>query len=384
MNVCPACGHRNAEHLPYCSDCGRRVRPPGVGVNGAAGTPGPTPTVPMLATGTASAGLAATVALSGSGSRAHTSGSAPATLDPPTGLVRQGFQAVGYIFATIRGRLDADERRRRLVGERDGALRLSEGTLTEVGQTILAQGIISPALEDLRETAQRLTERREGILADLAATEKFQVAEDLRLGLLEAAAESEWKTSDASVRAAEAALKKNESERREAREALARHDAALMTPSPPPPADREALDRRRTQLDEQHRALRERAAALSASMSATQARLDQASAARKQARAAVTASLTGRQRERSENESDLRTATARIGAQAIERRLPSPHLQGAYERFDRLAETVRTTEAELARLEDVGGVDQRKLAAGLAIIAGLITMASLVLWRLVR
>jgi hypothetical protein len=99
----------------------------------------------------------------------------------------------------------------------------------------------------------------------------------------------------------------------------------------------------------------------------------------------VAASLAGRQRERTQNEDDLRNVTARIGAQAIESRLPSPHLLGAYERFDRLADIVRATEAELARVDDLSGsLDHRKLAAGLGIIAGLTTTVIVALWRLIR
>jgi len=380
MNVCPGCRHPNAEHLAYCSECGRRVRPPAAGVDGAAlATPAPTLATPLASR--TSAELAATVALNAPAVGAPSSLSS-ATPEPARGAIRAGLRAVHYVFTTIRGRLDADERRRQLADERDNALRLSEGTLTEVGQTVLAQNIASPRLDELRWTAQRLTNRRAVILADLAATEKFQAAEDLRLGLLEAAVETEWKTSDASVRAAEAALKKNEAERREVKDALSRYDTAN---TPPPSSERLVLDQRRVQLDEQHRALRERAAALSASLSALQARIDQASAARKQARAAVAASLTGRKREREENENDLRNVTARIGAQAIDSRLPSPHLQGAYQRFDRLADTVRAAEAELARLETLrGGLDRRKFATGVGIIVVITTVVILALWKLIR
>jgi hypothetical protein len=380
MTVCPACRHSNAEYLPYCSACGRRVRAPAAATAPTLATPAPTTSLPTVADGLLSPGLAATIAMAGT-----PAGGGPAsspTAEPAPGVVQRGVRAVGYVFTTIRGRLDAEERRRGLTAERDGALRLSEGTLTEVGQTVLAQNLTGPRLNELRETAQRLAKRREGILADLAATEKFQAAEDLRLGLLEATAETEWKNSDASVQEAEAALKKNEGERREAKDALARLDAAGTAASP---SERQALEQRRVQLDEQQRTLRERAAALSASQSALQARLDQATAARKHARAAVAASLAGRQRERAQIEDDLRNVTARIGAQAIESRLPSPHLQGAYERFDRLADVVRATEAELARVESLrGGLNHGQFAAGLGIILGLTTTVIVALWKLMR
>ena len=359
------------------------MRAPAAGTAPTLATPAPTTSLPTVADGLMSPGLAATIAMAGTPAGGRPSALVTAASAP--GLLQQGLRAVRYVFTTIRGRLDADERRRSLTAERDGALRVSEGTLAEVGQTVLAQNITGPRLNELRETAQRLAKRREGILADLAATEKFQAAEDLRLGLLEAAAETEWKTSDASVQAAEAALKKNEAERREAKEALARHDAARAAGTPGPPSERQALEQRRAQLDEQQRTLRERAAALSASQSALQLRVDQATAARKQARAAVAASLAARQRERAQTEDDLRNVTARIGAQAIESRIPSPHLQGAYERFDRLADTVRATEAELARVESLrAGLNQRQFAAGLGILVGLTTAVIVGLWKLIH
>ncbi|HEX2658184.1 MAG TPA: hypothetical protein VHU40_07935, partial [Polyangia bacterium] len=286
MTVCPACRHSNAEHLPYCSACGRRVRTTvAADVSPTLVAPAATTSLPTVADGLLAPGLAATIALPGTSAGERPRAGEPTEVSP--GLLQQGLRAVGYVFTTIRGRLDAEERRRRLTAERDGALRLSEGTLTEVGQTILAQDITSPRLHELRETAQRLTKRREGLLADLAATEKFQAAEDLRLGLLEAAAETEWKSSEASVQDAESALKKNEAERREVKDALARQDAARSSGTPPAPAERAALEERRVQLEEQQRTLRERAAALSASRSAKQARLDQAATARRQAHAAV-------------------------------------------------------------------------------------------------
>ena len=359
------------------------MRAPSVDTAPTLATPAPTTSLPTVVDGLVSPGLAATIAMAGTPAGGRPA--SPATAEPAPGVVQQGVRAVGYVFTTIRGRLDAEERRRRLTAERDGALRLSEGTLTEVGQTVLAQNLTGPRLNELRETAQRLAKRREGILADLAATEKFQAAEDLRLGLLEATAETEWKNSDASVEEAEAALKKNDAERREAKDALARHDAARAAGTAVSPSEREALEQRRVQLDEQQRTLRERAAALSASQSALQARLDQAAAARKHARAAVAASLAGRQRERAQTEDDLRNVTARIGAQAIESRLPSPHLQGAYERFDRLADNVRAAEAELARVESLRvGLNHRRFAAGVGIIVGLTTTMIVALWKLIR
>jgi hypothetical protein len=102
----------------------------------------------------------------------------------------------------------------------------------------------------------------------------------------------------------------------------------------------------------------------------------------------VAASLAGHQRARQDVERELRELTIRIGTQAIERRVQSPHLdgdQGAYARFDRLTETIRSTEGALAGLENLrGGLDQRKLATGLGVLLASVAIAIVTLWRLLR
>ncbi|HEY8925288.1 MAG TPA: hypothetical protein VIU64_12960 [Polyangia bacterium] len=336
--------------------------------------------VPASAAGMA-AGLAATIALETMG-RATTGG----TIDHgPRHPISRAYQAARYVFTTIRGRMDAEERRRHLVAETDGARRMAEGTLVEIGQTVLAQGITHPELQALVDSLIKQRARRDTVSSDQAAAEKFQASEDLRLGLLESAAENEWKSCAEAAREAELALGRNEAEKREAREALAKHHAARIAGGPPPASDRATLDHRLAELDAQYRALRERAAALRASTLAAKTRLEQATANRRQAAAAVSASVAGHTRERGELDADIRTLTTRIGLAALEQRVPSPFLTAAYERFDRLQATARGHQTELARIErSKGGIDRPRFAAGVGLILGVLGACGAGLWALLR
>ena len=157
------------------------------------------------------AGLAATIALETMGPKEGRRPDGQERRHP----VSRGYQAARYVFTTIRGRMDAEERKRHLIAETDGARRMAEGTLVEIGQTVLAQGITHPELQILVESVTKQRARRDTVSADLAAAEKFQASEDLRLGLLESAAESEWKSCADAAREAELALGRNEAEKRE-------------------------------------------------------------------------------------------------------------------------------------------------------------------------
>lgn len=382
MRTCASCDHVNADHLAYCFGCGRRLRP--VGADPAlAETLGALPANLRLATtAPSSPALAATIALDTlgplPGSRAAASGGRHHPL-------LRAYDAARYVFTTIRGRMDADERRRRLMQETDGARRMAEGTLVEIGQTVLAQRIPHPEVDPLTAAAVALRSRREAVNSDLAAAEKFQAAEDLRLGLLEASAEAEWKSCSDTARDVELALGRTESDRREARDALARHHAARVAGGATPPGDRATLEDRCAALDEQYRTLRERAAALRASSLGAKGKLEQATAARKLAAAAVGASVNGHSRERSEIDAELRRLTTQIGARAIERRVPSAFLTAPYERFDRLQATTRAQQNELARLErSRGGIDRSRFAAGLGLILGALTVCGAGVWALLH
>jgi len=380
MRSCGSCGHANADHLAYCFGCGRRLRPLGDGRFGAGG-PEDAVTIADLPGG-AAAGLAATIALETAGRPAG--GGADSSGGGRHPLSR-AYQATRYVFTTIRGRMDAEERRRHLIAETEGARRMAEGTLVEIGQTVLAQGITHPELQTLVDSITKQRARRDTVSSDLAAAEKFHASEDLRLGLLETAAENEWKACADAARAAEIALGRNEGEKREAREALAKHHAARIAGGPLPPTDRATLDERLATLDAQYRALRERAAALRASTLAAKTRLEQTTANRRQAATAVSASVAGHTRERAELDADIRTLTTRIGLAALEHRVPSPFLTAAYERFDRLQATTRGHQTELARIErSKGGIDRPRFAAGVGLILGVLGACGAGLWALLR
>lgn len=374
MRPCAHCGHANADHLPYCAACGRRLRPVGAGE-----TPPPQLRSRLTADDSGSPGFAATVALgrrpSGVLAQEPTA-LAPLSL-PPRSAWARARESVGYVFATIRGRIDAEEQRRSLISEREGARRMAESTLVEMGHAVLVQAIEAPPLRELTEAAARLKKRREAVATDLAATEKFQAAEDLRLGLLEAAVESECKAYDHSVAEVEQTLSRNAAERQ------AEDTARATGPTPGPTVARSPSEKMK--LDEQQRALRERAAALRASGMAARARLEQAVATRRQSAAAVAASVAGHTRERAAIEEESRTLTARIGTRALELRIPSPHLLPSFERYDRLQETIRTQESALARLEhSKSGLDRRKLAVGLGVIGAGAGALIVALWALFR
>lgn len=318
-----------------------------------------------------SSGFAATVAL---GSAVGAVRTAVPPSAPPT-TVGRAREAVGYVFATIRGRMDAEERRRHLTGEREGAKRMAESILVELGHTVLMQTIKAPGLGELAEATARVKRRRESVVTDLAAAEKFQAAEDLRLGLLEAAIETECKAYEQSVADVELTLARNSSERQAV-------DGAQQGEGP---RAQEASASEKMKLDDQHRALRERASALRASSLAARGRLDQAVATRRQTAAAVAASVAGHTRERATIDEETRSLTAKIGARALELRIASPYLAPGYERFDRLQETIRAHAAELARLErSKGGLDRQKLALGLGVICAGVGMVGAGVWALLR
>ena len=380
MRTCAHCGHANADHLPYCAACGKRLRT--LGPTGE--TPAPQLdarlTPPVRAEG-GSSGFAATVALGparpGPSLASEPTALAPVVAPSAGSAWGRAGESVKYVFATIRGRIDAEEQRRNLTSERDGARRMAESTLIELGHAVLVQGIEAPALRELTEAAARLKKRREAVATDLAAAEKFQAAEDLRLGLLEAAVETECKAYDQSVSDVEQTLARHAAER-QADEA-ARENAAAGTPRPA------ASPSERMKLDDQQRALRERASALRASSMAARARLEQAAATRRQSAAAIGASVAGHTRERATIEEEGRALTGRIGARALQLRIPSPHLAPGYDRYDRLQETIRTQDAELGRLErSKSGLDRRKLAVGLSVLGASLGAVGAGLWALLR
>src|SRR6188508_2889058 len=147
MRSCRHCAHENADHLAFCSQCGRKLpRTDGpLAVERLASDPtGYSRTIlatpfPVSTTGrsTVSGGrvLSERNLAAMSASRLD---AAPAT---PPSRVRWLGESVGYIYVYLRGKLDAGERRRRLVEERSGAETLLAGALNELGQVVLREGV---------------------------------------------------------------------------------------------------------------------------------------------------------------------------------------------------------------------------------------------------
>ena len=74
--------------------------------------------------------------------------------------------SIGYIYVYMRGKVDAGERRRRLLEERAGAETLLAGAISEVGLAVLREGIQHPEITGLLEAVGRAHARREGAAAD--------------------------------------------------------------------------------------------------------------------------------------------------------------------------------------------------------------------------
>src|SRR5262245_8453057 len=125
MRSCRHCAHENADHLPFCSQCGRKLprtdgalaalRPLGSGDVGphartVLATPYPASTTGRTVPSRSFPGAS----LSG---RQDALTAAPAAPERPRSRVRWLGESVGYIYVYLRSKLDAGERRRRLLEE---------------------------------------------------------------------------------------------------------------------------------------------------------------------------------------------------------------------------------------------------------------------------
>lgn len=383
MGTCGRCGHDNADRLAYCSACGRRLtgsdRVPSTAedrapIGGGDGARSDT-------TRDAPTAFAATVAIAKvHETRAELRG-------PPADrrVLTRGIEAVHYVFGYVRGRMDAEGRKRRLIEERDGARRLVEGALVELGQLVLAELPDTPEFLGLADAVVRAQARHEGATTDLAAAERFQATEDLRLGMQQSAVETEWMACETGAAGVDETLRQLDDQRREVDIALSRlrddpeADVGHLS------ADRASLGARRSHLGEQVAALRERGAALRASTTATRAKLDQVTAARRQAAVAVAASIVGHNRDRAEGEKQMRDITTEIGQTARRVRLPRQLLLPSYARIDRLEETITDRDREIADAERaIGRADLPKMAAGLGVLTGILGVLGIGLWALLH
>lgn len=352
MRACASCGHHNPDHLNYCFSCGRRLSE---GARRAAAVP---------------------------------QGAAV-----PAGW-RRPWQDVFYLVTFVRGRLATQERKRNLVEQREGARRLLEGTLFGLGQLALAETPAPQELAELADAVAQARKRREGAVADLAAAEKLQVSEDLRLGIEQSTAETDWNNCAARAGDLDRLLESLDDERREVDESLQR----LRAPRPvgsaaastgPDEGRIAALEKKRSLIEEQYRSSRERAAALRASTLAARAKFDQATASRRQAATALAANLSAHARDRGDAETSIRELTIRIGSESARLQVPRPALAAEYENVARMQAAIATHDQQMAILEgmqmqNVDRDDSRKLAMGFGVLAVLLTAIGAGAWALLH
>jgi hypothetical protein len=301
-------------------------------------------------------------------------------------VAARGWAALRYVFAYVRGRIAAEDRKRNLVAERDGAQQLVEGALFTLGQILVAQEVSAPEVASLIERVAKERVRRDAAAADLAAAEQMQLSNDLRLGIHQSNAENDWVACATGAVEIDRLLRQIEDERRGALDDKGRlratsGDAGTVTEN----RERGALDQKRTLLDEQYASLRERAAALRATTIARRATFDQATAARRQAAAAVTASIAALVRERAEADQQLRLLTIQTGRAATQARLPLPALQAGYAQLSRLEATIADRERQIASVQRrLARTDRRKLAIGAGLMVAIAAVVGAGAWALLR
>ena len=416
MRSCRHCAHENADHLPFCSQCGRKLprtdgalpvlrRSLGSG-EGAAysrtvlATPGPAATT----------GRATVASRSVPGARlsGRHEGLVVADAPPekPPSRVRWLGESVGYIYVYLRGKLDAGERRRRLIEERAGAEALLAGALNELGQTVLREGVQHADLTGLLEAIGRAHARRESAAADTATSESLQQTAAERHTSQQAAAEAEWIAADNASRESEQILRAATADRRTAAARLERvqeqrdrfaseadqsgpigdvrlaqrahEDAGLA-------AEQRALEQNTARLDQQLADLRDKAAKLRAAAAAAKTKLEQIVADRRQAASAMAASIAGRIRDRADAEREIADLTAQIGRVTADARPPHATLLSGYQNIERLEETIGDRSAQLAAIEQARGhYDHRKLLAGLGVLTCMLVAISAALWKFLK
>jgi hypothetical protein len=392
MRACRRCSYDNADHLVYCFSCGRRIdpRPPAVPPTGVLPTALPTTPSParkaVLESGLASEpvpdGFATTMAQSKA--RDHTTGSQRAIVRP--NILVRGLDCLRYVFTYVRGRIDAEDQRRALIEELDGARRLSQGAYFELGQIVLEQAATARELAGPIEAAKLAEVRRTTAIADLAAAEKFQASDDLRLGMEQASAENELQACERGAAELDKTLRQIEGELRENDAALGRgNNDPSRTSTDRNDTDPAALRLKRADLEEQYGSQRERAAALRASTIAARAKMDQTIVARRQAATAMAASIVGHARARSDAEASIRELVMEIGRVATEIRFPLPALSPGYARASRLEQTIADRERQIAGIgRMVNEYNPSKLAAGLGLLSAILCVLGASLWALLR
>jgi hypothetical protein len=407
MRRCRNCSHENADHLSYCSQCGRRL------VSGALRALGGSPDGSSYAGGTAAFSPTMMVKTPArTGLATVTGGRRPRTKtipDAPMAAGRSGLgwfgDSIGYIYVFLRGKLDAEERRRRLLDERAGAKALLSGAINTLGLDVLREGIQNPDITGLLEAIGRAHARRESAAADMASSETLQQAEATRLGAQEAAAQAEWSAADKATHEAEEILRATTSDRQAVANRLARvkddrarnarneaastggaaRSAQLAHEGAGLASEQRALEEQAERLDRQLADLRPKAAGLRATAGTAKAKHEQAVAARRQAASNMAASIAGRLRDRATAEREVADLTEQLGRVTAEARFPHSALLSSYQNIDRLNETIADRGAQLAALEQSRGhYDGRKLLTGVGLVTSMLLATAAALWAVLR
>jgi chromosome segregation ATPase len=312
--------------------------------------------------------------------------------------------SIGYIYVYLREKVDAGERRRRLIEERDGAERLLGGAVKALGVTILAQGIQHPDLTGLLEAIGRAEARREAAVADIGASEKLQTAEEARLGAQEAACEAESTASDRASHEADELIRGVSRDNQEtaarlsrARDARARlerdAEAADATPDGREKAanlrheaagkqsEETTLEVQVARLDAQLAEMRERSATLRIEAQAAHAKLEAAGTMRRSAGSAMKASIAGHARQRVDAAREVAELTDQLGRAATQARSTDPLLGPMYQSIDRLEETMSDRAQQIASLDLARDhYDIKKLVTGVGLLTSLVALTAAVLW----
>jgi len=410
MRSCRHCAHENADHLAFCSQCGRKLpRTDGpLAVERLASDPtGYSRTIlatpfPVSTTGrsTVSGGRV----LSERNLAAMSASRLDAAPAAPPSRVRWLGESVGYIYVYLRGKLDAGERRRRLTEERAGAEALLAGALNELGQIVLREGIQHAELTGLLEAIGRAHAKREAAAADATSSESLQQNEATRLANQQAAAEAEWTAADNASRESEQILRAATGDRRTTGARLARvkedrarlerealgttgdaRSAQLAHDTQGLAGEQRSLEENLARLDAQLADLRAKAATLRDAAATAKSKLDQSVASRRQAASAMAASIAGRMRDRVDAEREISDLTAQLGRVAADVRPPHATLLSGYQNIDRLSETIVDRGAQLAAIEQARGhYDHRKLLTGLGLVTCMLVGTAALLWKFLR
>ena len=411
MHACGHCSHQNADHLAYCSRCGKRLAGatllPALGNTGRGQMAALSPTAALSRTMLAQPvnGVTGPQTVAMPGAYTRTGGTPTAVTTSKLGFA---VLSIGYIYVFLRGKVAAGERRRRLIEERDGAETMLGGAIRDLGATVLREGVQHADLTGLLEAIGRAEARREGAIADLAASEHQKVVEEGRLAEGEAGLEAEWKVADSASREADevlrdataehagalARLRRVRDERArlereaeaaeataggEARVAHLRHDSEGLL------GEQRALEEQTARLDGHLADLRDKSTALRTSAGASRSKLDEASASRRQSAAAMAASVAGHVRDRADAEREGADLTMQLGHATLQARPAVSSLLSVFQRIDRLQETIVDRTRELEALERAAAhYDQRKLLTGVGLVTVLLGAGVAALWLTLR